>query len=177
VLALTAAIRRDTQWTVDAVAKAADRLAEAHRVGRKQIRIKVDDVGVGGGVTDALKRRGYRVIPVGAGNKPRDPDRFRTRRDELWFGMADRVKERRLDLTRLPRALREELCSELSAPRFTIDLQDRFIAEPKKDTKKRIKKSPDLADGVILAFAGGNPIGHVGGTGLRVFKPGYAKAV
>src|SRR5690606_22845726 len=42
----------------------------------KEILIKVDDTGVGGGVTDEMLRRGYNVMPINFGQKPNVPDKY-----------------------------------------------------------------------------------------------------
>jgi hypothetical protein len=44
------------------------------------------------------------------------------------------------------------LAEELCATRFTMH-KDKMLAEPKELVKKRIKKSPDMADTIVCSFA------------------------
>lgn len=171
LLALYAAQKRDTTWTVDTAARTIDHLSDEYRIHRRRIRCKIDDTGVGGGVTDGLRRKGYLAVGIHAQSSAFDPEHYRSRRDELWFGMAERLKEGTVDFSRLKIAVRRDLIAELAAPTFAPDLSDRLVVEKKKLTKKRLKRSPDLADAVLLAYA--SPQKHtvnVGTVSLRSFK-------
>lgn len=137
--------QRDTMWT-------AGRCIELRRQW-KAVSIKVDDTGLGGGVTDRLKEQGEPVVPVNAGEKPLDPERYPDLRSELWFMMADRAREGRLDTSRIPEGQRSVLEAQLTAPKYKLDSSGRRVVEKKSETKKRLGRSPDDADAVILAFA------------------------
>lgn len=105
--------------------------------------IKVDDSGVGGGVTDKLKDMGANAIPVLNGNPAWDEYRFTTCADEQWFNFP-------IDDVDIPDdpALMEELSGRL----FGYTNKDQKKIESKKDYKKRYGKSPDSADGLLLCF-------------------------
>jgi phage terminase large subunit len=109
--------------------------------------IVVDDVGVGGGVTDLLRERlpDHQVIGFNGGETAYDPDEYPNRRSELWFAMADALPELDLDQD-------EQLAADLTAPTYKIDSRGRRVVEPKKDTKKRLGRSPDRADSVMLTL-------------------------
>jgi phage terminase large subunit len=47
--------------------------------------IKVDDTGVGGGVTDELIKRGWKVVAVNNGAEAHDKDRYTNTISEAWF--------------------------------------------------------------------------------------------
>jgi hypothetical protein len=47
----------------------------------------------------------------------------------------------------------EDLAAELNAPRWKADPRGRKALEPKEETKKRLGRSPDNADALVLAFA------------------------
>jgi hypothetical protein len=137
--------QRDTMWT-------AGRCIEIRREW-KAAKIKVDDIGIGGGVTDRLKEQGEPVVAINAGEKPSDPERYPDLRSELWFMIAERAKEGRLDTSHVPERQRALLEAQLTSPKYTIDSHGRRVVEKKSETKKRLGRSPDDADAVILAFA------------------------
>jgi hypothetical protein len=45
----------------------------------------------------------------------------------------------------------EQLAADLVAPRYWLDSQGRRVVEPKADTKKRLGRSPDRGDAVVMA--------------------------
>ena len=47
-----------------------------------------------------------------------------------------------------------ELEAELVAPTYSFDTQGRIKVEPKEAIKKRLGRSPDLADALALSLAG-----------------------
>lgn len=107
------------------------------------VKIKVDDDGVGGGVTDKLRDMGADVVPVHNGGKPSDGKLYTSCADEQWFGFPmDRV-----DIPDDP-----ELMAELSARQYRYTPDDRRKIESKADFKKRYGRSPDKADALLLAF-------------------------
>jgi hypothetical protein len=123
----------------------------------KLLPIKVDDTGVGGGVTDILRANGYNVIPVNAGEAAADDTKYPRVRDELWFTTALRAKRGELDLSRLPKKVLARLETQALAPTWSPTPDRRRKVESKEDTKKRIGRSPDGMDAVNLAYyeAGG----------------------
>ena len=117
----------------------------------RKVVTKIDDDGVGGGVVDNAE--GYSFVGIGAGTNALDEEHYPNRRSELWFATAERAREGRLDLSLLPAAVLTELRRQLMAPTWSPDSQGRRVVEPKEKTKKRIKRSPDDADGFNLAYA------------------------
>jgi hypothetical protein len=113
---------------------------------------KVDDDGVGGGVVD--QATGYSFVPLSAGSTAMEPENYPNRRSELWFTVAERANEDRLDLSRIPLDVRLELKRQAMMPTWRQDSQGRRVVEPKADTKKRLKRSPDGLDAMNLAYAG-----------------------
>jgi hypothetical protein len=119
----------------------------------KRIRIKVDDTGVGFGVSSVLRSRGYNCVPVNAGSTPDDPRKYPRKRDELWFVTRDRAKAGRLDLTRLPDKRQGQLMVQALAPIWWPTPDRRRQVESKEDTRARLKmRSPDGMDAVNLAY-------------------------
>ena len=109
------------------------------------IAIKVDDTGVGGGVTDTLKDKGYNVIPVNFGAKASEPDKYPNLISEAWFYMKSIIKDISL-------VQDSELLMELSTREWVMDSKGRRGVESKDSYKKKGYRSPDKADSVILAY-------------------------
>jgi len=151
----------DTVRTANRCMELADELAEwynsmrppqAAKITGKQIPIKVDDTGVGGGVTDILASNGYAVVAVNAGSSADDPTRYPLIRDELWFTVRDMAKAGELDLSRLSPKVLNRLETQALAPTWRPTPDRRRKVETKEDTKKRIGRSPDGMDSVNLAY-------------------------
>lgn len=135
----------------------AGRLKElARQYGRRAsmtpqtVAIKIDDDGVGGGVVD--QAGGYNFIGISATDNAIEEEKYPNRRSELWFAIAERAEEGRLDLSRLPKEIRLELRRQAMAPTWKMDSDGRRVVEPKADTKKRLKRSPDDIDALNLAY-------------------------
>jgi len=117
----------------------------------KSILIKVDDTGVGGGVTDEMLRRNYNVMPVNFGASPRDKDKYPNLISEAWFYMAEIMDTIQLDMD-------SDLLMELSTRRWVMDSRGRRGVESKEAYKKRGYRSPDMADATILCFYTGRQL-------------------
>lgn len=130
------------------IVNTADRI-EAHlkRHPKPHVRAVVDDTGVGGGVTDILRGRGWWVTAFNAGEKAHRPHKYPNRRSELWFEMAATLPFLDLDGD-------EQLAADLIAPMYKVDEAGRRVVERKADTKKRLARSPDRADAVNLTLVG-----------------------
>lgn len=105
--------------------------------------IKVDDSGVGGGVTDKLNDLGAKVLPVNFGGLPQDETMYTSVADEMWFTFP--IKEAFIPDN-------PELLQELSGRQFEYTRKEQRKIEPKDVFKKRIGRSPDKADGLLLCF-------------------------
>jgi hypothetical protein len=113
----------------------------------KTIRIKVDDTGVGGGVTDILQSRGYDVVPVNFGAEASDPDHYPNAVTEMWYEVGKFIQD-----IACPRddRLEAELVNRKTK---ALDKRGRRQIESKDDYKARFQgKSPDDADAFLLAF-------------------------
>lgn len=106
----------------------------------------VDDTGHWGhGVIDNLLAAGYSPQGIQFHGPPINP-RYKNRRAEMWMEMAEWIK-RGGALPDMP-----ELVGELTAPTYTF-LQGKIQLEDKDMIKKRLGRSPDLADALALTFA------------------------
>lgn len=111
----------------------------------------VDVASFGAGVVDRLHQLGFPVIGVDFGGKALKP-RYFNRRAEMWCEMADWLKGGGC----IPDDA--ELIAELVAPKYWVADENKLQLEKKKDVKKRLGLSPDLADGLALTFAA--PVAH-----------------
>lgn len=127
--------KKDTQ-------EVAIRLAEFAQ-GNK---IVIDDTGVGGGVTDKLRSIGCNVVAVNFGGSPLDKKKYPDIISEMWFNLGGLI-----DQIGLPND--SELLAELSGRHYKYTADERRKVESKEEYKKRSgRRSPDLADALILCF-------------------------
>lgn len=108
--------------------------------------IAIDDIGVGGGVTDNLRAAGLPARPINVGEAAHDADKFTNKRAELAWHLRAMLEAGGC----LPNS--EQVRSELTAFRFLIR-SGRIAIEGKDELKKRLGRSPDHADAIILSFA------------------------
>ena len=111
----------------------------------KDVLIKIDDTGVGGGVTDDMIARGYNIIPINFGAKASNPDKYPNLISEAWFYLQSIIDQ-------ISIANDKDLLVELSNREWKMDSKGRRGVESKDDYKKRGFRSPDLADATILCF-------------------------
>jgi len=109
-------------------------------------KINVDDTGVGGGVTDKLRRMGANVCPVNFGAAPIDKKKYPDIISEMWFNLAGLLPAVGLKDD-------NELLAELASRQFKYTPDERRKVESKEEYKKRTgRHSPDRADAAILCF-------------------------
>ena len=118
--------------------------------------IRVDDDGVGGGVTDRLREvimqdgLNIDVVACHNGGRANDKEHYANWVTEQWCGLKERLVDGDISLPQ-----DDELAAQLSTRKYTINSRDQIILEDKKTYKKRIHRSPDRADALVLAFANG----------------------
>lgn len=125
----------------------------------RRARIIVDSIGMGAGVCDRLRELGVPVEEFNASDKALDPDMYPNARSELWFRARDVIDTVDLDAD-------EQLLADLTAPRYRTNSKGQLVVEAKDETKKRIGRSPDRADAVLMALvpeAGTRKRGNIGG--------------
>lgn len=118
------------------------------RLGAELVRIKVDVIGVGASVYDALKQMappGVEIIAVNVAEKATDEEKYRLLRDQLWFAVRDWLATG----GEIPDDGKLE--AELLAPDYSFDPRGRYVVEGKDAIKKKLKRSPDRADALALA--------------------------
>ena len=143
-------IKEDTMQTVGRVLMA---------VGEwlPDIRAYIDVIGVGAGVYDRLAEQGKDVEAVNVGTSTIIKDasgtlEFVNLRSALWWTVRDWLdpaQDRQLALP--PDDL---LIGDLTAPKWIVTSTGKIKVESKEDMRKRIGRSTDGADAVMLALSG-----------------------
>lgn len=111
----------------------------------KEVLIKVDDTGVGGGVTDLLLSGGYNVEGVNFAQSAVNSDKYPNWISEAWFYLQSVIDE-----IELPNDT--DLLQELTTRTWNMDKKGKRAVEGKGEYKKRGNRSPDLADACILCY-------------------------
>lgn len=113
--------------------------------------VHVDEIGVGRGLIGHLRD----LLPdtivrgINVATKASEPDRFSSRRDEVWWHMREAFADN--ELTWLE-AYDDEIVQELCTPSW-VEERGRIRVESKKEMRRRLGRSPDRADALILANA------------------------
>ena len=112
-------------------------------------KVFIDVGGVGGGVYDILKDRGFKEVVRGVnfGEKAINDERYANKRAEMW----DKIREWLDDDVELPKD--EDLFDELTGVNKKYDFRGRLLLEEKEEVKKRIGRSTDKSDALALTFA------------------------
>lgn len=159
-----------TGWVIETateLAKLVNQLREKERAGRpictpQEIPLKIDDDGVGGGVTDELFEQGFNVIPVNGQSIPAEPARYLNKRSELWFQNVRRaivggvafcsIGSDGKVYSRLDKDAVARLKLQAMAPKWKMAGKGQRVVEKKEETKKRLGHSPDDMDAMNLAY-------------------------
>jgi len=134
---------------VTASSRIAEKIDEVEfELGKKPL-VVIDTVGLGAGVYDNLRARGYSVQEAIAGSRPFDTERFTNAVSEWWWNVRRAAEDGLLDID--PED--EELFSQLTSRRYEISAEKKIALEPKAKHLSRGLKSPDRADAVALTFS------------------------
>jgi len=114
--------------------------------------INIDVIGVGTSTFDSLKDKFERVTPVNASESSKYRDKsgklkMRNMRAEYHWRMRDTLDPQNDENIALPDD--RELLSDLCAPRYKVSTSGVLIEE-KEEIKKRIGRSPDKGEAVML---------------------------
>lgn len=111
--------------------------------------ILVDSIGLGAGVLDRLIELELPAIGINVSQSTGRVSRGFKQRDDLWCHAFDLLSSHAIQLPR-----HEPLTEELTAVRAMEYSSDGSVRiEPKKETKKRLGRSPDYADAVLLTLS------------------------
>ena len=136
---------KDLMQTVGKITDMYERLPVQHRPDM----IVVDAIGIGAGVVDALRQNNLPVKGVNVSESPSVGDRFMRLRDDLYWRMREWFESMSVSI---PEGC-DELIGELVMPRYEYRQNGKIKVETKQDLKKRLGRSPDVADAFMLTFA------------------------
>lgn len=123
--------------------------------------ILVDVIGMGAAVVDRLNELSMPVRGINVSETSSFSETYRNLRTELWFEARQWLESRDHVLPNCDGSCRdrltcvhERLSAELTTLKYDVTSGGKFLAESKRDLKKRGYKSPDIADAFVLTFAG-----------------------
>lgn len=135
---------------------------------KKGVRYNVDVIGIGASVYDMGRKYEYEMVPInfGAGSDATDKSgtlRFINLRAEVYWAFREALDPKSGREIMLPPD--DELEADLCAARWAPQSNGIKI-EAKEEIKKRIGRSPDCADAVVLSNYGGASLDWSGLKGL-----------
>ena len=115
---------------------------------RKPDAVVIDGDGLGAGVVDQLRYRGFQenVFEFHGGAQPADPQMYFNRRAEIWGLMRDALQAG-MQIPDDP-----ELAADLTGPEYGFSNKQQIQLERKEDMKKRGLASPDCGDALAMTF-------------------------
>ena len=135
-------------WAIDL----ANKYGNMYEVPFKDVPIAVDGIGIGAGVVDILFDAGYNVLDVNVSSRAYNVEHYHNLRSELWFELKERITDGEISLTHVSQNKFSDLRRQMLGPRFLFDSKGRRQVERKRETKKRTKRSPDIADALCLTI-------------------------
>ncbi|MFE2326125.1 hypothetical protein ACFXD5_19720 [Streptomyces sp. NPDC059385] len=119
--------------------------------------VKIDSIGVGFGVIGELRNAANRgehqaaVMGVNVASAASDSAKFVNLRAEMWWEIGRGLSaDAGWDLAQMDNA--DTTIAQLLEPRWDVDPKGRIRVEPKDEIIKRLGRSPDNADALLLAF-------------------------
>lgn len=146
--------KQDTMATVGHIINLAKRLMRQYE--KSECAIKIDDDGVGGGVTDRLREVVYEdnlpidVIDCHNGGTAEDQEHYDNWGTESWAHLRDLLLDEENPIQLIND---DNLVGQLTTRKQKMGSRGKIKLESKVDMKKRGLASPDRADAVVLAFA------------------------
>jgi hypothetical protein len=137
--------------------------------------VTVDVIGVGWGVYGRLKElstahsegdraeknHGARLVPFNSAEAASDPKKYINRRAEMWWEVGRELSRQQLwDLTNID----DDTAAELAAPKYKLTSRGAIQIEGKDDLRKRIGRSTDNADALLMSFLDNSRVGTVIGS-------------
>lgn len=137
------------------------RIAERKHADRgitEPVRVKIDAIGVGWGVTSMLQNWGKEgkhhadIVGVNVAEKARESEKFMNQRAEMWWSMRALIQPTLDTEPLLWLDCDHKELAQLNAPTYSTNSTGRIQIEKKIDMKKRGIHSPDRAEAFLLAI-------------------------
>lgn len=134
--------------SIDETADKVEFMIKKHGIPAEHVGI--DGVGLGAGVVDILRRRGYNVVEIISGASAKDWEYdgfyFNNLRSAMWWLYREAVRHNTLHLD-----YDDLLFEDLSSPTYSYKNDKVIAVESKDDIKKRIGRSTDDGDADVYA--------------------------
>lgn len=116
----------------------------------RPIEIYIDAIGLGYGVIDAINEIGrLSAVAINVAESASMSGTYMNLRAELWFKFKAFLEE---GLCKLPK--HETMTADLLSAKYKFTAAGKIQLESKEQTKKRLGRSPDVADALVLLMAG-----------------------
>jgi hypothetical protein len=119
--------------------------------------VAVDSIGIGHGVVGELRNlrelgaHKAKIHAVNVSEKAKDPLKYYNLRSQLWWECGRvSAEQRTFDLSQMENA--DTTVAQLLEPQYSHDIRGRIKVEAKDELKKRLGRSPDNADALLLAY-------------------------
>jgi hypothetical protein len=119
--------------------------------------VKIDSIGVGAGLVGELRnlaRDGIHsasIVAVNVADTAHDEQTYANLKAQMWWELGRLQSEQRTwDLSQM--ANPDATIAQLIEPRWFTDTKGRIQVEKKDETRKRLGRSPDNADALLLAY-------------------------
>ena len=147
-------------------------------------RVVIDVIGIGWGVYSRLKRLSSVHTPRGEGKigcvvqrfnaaekvpaKKKDDLKFANRRAQMWWRGRTTLHSGAVDLA----VIDDDTAAELVEPKFFINKTGAVQVEEKAEIIKRLGRSPDMADALLMALEPGMPVAKSSGRSITKARIG-----
>lgn len=130
-------------------------LRAVHESGARKVAI--DSIGIGWGVMGSLREKlselglGVEVVGINVGESPTTVEakkRYYNLRAQLWWEARESISDGKWNLA----AIDDQTAADLTAPKYTLDTKGKIVIESKDDMRKRLGRSPDDGDAILLAY-------------------------
>ena len=121
--------------------------------------INIDDIGIGRGVSDRCKEKGWNINGVNVGDTSSANYKYQNIKAELyheqqkWLKSGGTVEEYIINY--------QSVWNQLTWIKYKVNSDKQMKIEPKIDLKKRTGNSPDFAEALMLTFYTPEFIGFV----------------
>lgn len=116
---------------------------------RGDVPAHIDSIGVGIGVYDALRAQGLPVHKFKASHKAIDPERFDSRKAEIFWTLREAMEAGEIDLP--PEGEDDDLIAQLGTLRYFHTSKGQIRMETREERIKRGLHSPDRADAAAMS--------------------------
>tara|TARA_R100001230_G_C5688170_1_gene199136 strand:+ start:1848 stop:3260 length:1413 start_codon:yes stop_codon:yes gene_type:complete len=116
----------------------------------RPMEVYIDVIGMGYGVLDSLNAIGrLNAVGINVAESPSQKETYMNLRSELWFKFRSFLEGK---MCKLP--ANEYMIADLISVKYKFTAGGKIQVESKDQIKKRIGRSPDVADALVLLMAG-----------------------